>query len=118
MTCSFLFYHDYNQLDEKSRNTYCMGMATFSWIAPSYHIALFDKPTTSPIIFWNFHTLLMAIQLMFSFMLTDEEKPLRLFEHCQKTFVASRLNNVFCSPQCKNPHNVYKSRAKKDDPNL
>ena len=98
LTSSFLFYHDYDQLDEASRNTYRMGIAAFGGIAPTYHIALFDKPTTSPTIVWDFHSLLMAIQLMFSFMLTDEEKPLRLCEHCQKAFVASRSNNIQVMP--------------------
>ena len=113
----FLFYHDYDSLDEKAKNAYRLGMAAFGGIAPTYHIALFDKPTTSPTIVWDFHSLLMAIQLMFSFMLVDDEHPLRLCEHCQKAFIASRPNNVFCSPQCKNQYNVYKSRAKKNDPN-
>ncbi len=115
LTSSFLFYHDYDDLDEASKNTYRVGMAAFGGIALTYHIALFDKPTTSPTIVWDFHSLLMAIQLMFSLMLTDEEKPLRLCEHCQKAFVASQSNNVFCSPQCKNQHNVYKHREKNRD---
>ncbi len=33
-------------------------------------------------------------------------------KHCSEVFVASRPSTVFCSPQCKNKHNVYKSRAK------
>lgn len=53
-----------------------------------------------------------AKQMMFSFMLTDSENPIRLCRHCTKAFVASRPSAVFCSPQCKNKHNVYKSRAK------
>lgn len=50
--------------------------------------------------------------MMFSFMLTDSENPIRLCRHCTKAFVASRPSAVFCSPQCKNKYNVYKSRAK------
>ena len=50
--------------------------------------------------------------MMFSFMLTDTEKPIRICKHCLQTFVASRPSAVFCSPQCKNKYNVYKSRAK------
>ena len=95
---------------------YLAGIGALDENIPTYyHIAVFDNPKTSPAIVWDFHSLLMAIQLMFSFMLTDEEKPLRLCEHCQKAFVASRSNNVFCSPQCKNQHNVYKNRAKNRD---
>lgn len=53
--------------------------------------------------------------MMFSFMLTDEKTPLRLCKHCMKVFVASRPSNEFCSHECKNRHNVYKSRAKKKE---
>lgn len=84
------------------------GMEAFGGIAPTYRIALLDKPT----IVWDFHSLMLGIQMMFSFMLTDSDKPIRLCRHCTQAFVASRPSAVFCSPQCKNKHNVYKSRAK------
>ena len=83
-------------------------MAAFGGIASNYHILLLDKPT----IVWDFYSLLLGVQMMFSFMLTDSENPIRLCRHCTKAFVASRPSAVFCSPQCKNKHNVYKSRAK------
>lgn len=51
--------------------------------------------------------------MMFNFMLTDTEKPIRICKHCLQTFVASRPSAVFCSPQCKNNYNAYKSSAKK-----
>ena len=47
----------------------------------------------------------------------DEDKSLadfKLYRHCTKAFVASRPSAVFCSTQCKNKHNVYKSRARKN----
>ena len=105
---SVLYYEDYDAIDEDTRNLYRQSMAAFDGNAPTYHIALLDKPT----IVWDFHSLLLGIQMMFSFMLTDEQKPLRLCKHCTKAFVASRPSAVFCSPRCKNQHNVYKSRAK------
>ena len=106
---SVLYYEDYDKTDEDTRNQYRQSMAAFDGNAPTYHIALLDKPT----IVWDFHSLLLGIQMMFSFMLTDEQKPLRLCKHCTKAiFVASRPSTVFCSPRCKNQHNVYKSRAK------
>lgn len=40
------------------------------------------------------------------------DKPIRICKHCSEVFVASRPSAVFCSPQCKNKYNVYKSRAK------
>jgi len=108
LTTSILYYNDYDLIDEDTRNLYRKGMAAFGGIAPSYHIELLDKPT----IYWDFHSLLLGIQMMFSFLLVDGEKPLRLCKHCQKVFLSSRSNSAFCSPRCKNQYNVYKSRGK------
>lgn len=108
---SFLYYQDYDTLEEAERNVYRKGMECFGGIAPTYHIELLDKPT----IVWDFHSLMLAIQMMFSFMITDENSTLKLCKHCGKIFVASRSNVQFCSPQCKNQHNVYKCRAKRED---
>ena len=52
------------------------------------------------------------MQMMFSFMLGDDAKPLRLCKHCQKIFLDSQANSTFCSARCKNQYNVYKSRGK------
>ena len=73
LTTSILYYNDYDLIDEDTRNLYRKGMAAFGGIAPSYHIELLDKPT----IYWDFHSLLLGIQMMFSFLLVDGEKPLR-----------------------------------------
>jgi hypothetical protein len=86
-------------------------MSAFGGIAPMYRIELLDKPT----IVWDFHSLLLAIQMMFSFMLTDDKNTLRLCKHCDKVFNATNPKTVFCSAQCKNQYNVYKSRSKKTD---
>jgi hypothetical protein len=106
---SFLYYEDYDKIDETTRDLYRQGMAAFGGIAPTYHIALFDRPT----IVWDFYSLLLGVQMMFSFMLTDDKKPLRCCKHCQKVFMAGHPNAAFCSPRCKNQYNVYKGRAKK-----
>jgi hypothetical protein len=103
-----IFYYD-EKSDEKARNLYRSSMAAFGGATPTYRLDLQDKPT----IIWDFHSLLLGIQMMFSFALTDEAKPLRLCRHCDKVFIARHPNAAFCSPQCKNQHNVYKSRAKK-----
>ena len=104
---AFLYYQDKDMLDDMQKDLYRQGMAAFGGIAPTYHIELLDKPT----IVWDFHSLLLAIQMMFSFMLTDEKSSLKVCKHCGKVFLASRPNTVFCSGQCKNQYNVYKSRA-------
>ena len=106
---SVFYYEDYETSDEKTRNLYRSSMAAFGGATPTYRVSLLDKPT----IIWDFHSLLLGIQMMFSFALTDEAKPLRLCRHCQKVFISRHPNAAFCSPQCKNQHNVYKSRAKK-----
>ena len=108
LTTAILYYNDYDSIDEDARGLYRKAMAAFGGIAPSYHIELLDKPT----IYWDFHSLLLGIQMMFSFMLVDGDQPLRLCKHCQKVFLGSRSNAAFCSPRCKNQYNVYKSRGK------
>lgn len=105
---SMLYYEDYDTLTSEQKLLMQQGMEAFGGIAPTYKIRLLDKPT----IVWDFHSMMLGIQMMFSFMLTDQDKPIRICKHCSEVFVASRPSAVFCSPQCKNKHNVYKSRAK------
>lgn len=105
---SVIYYEDYDMMTPDHRMLLQQGMEAFGGNAPTYRIALLDKPT----IVWDFHSLILGVQMMFSFMLTDTEKPIRLCKHCLQAFVASRPSAVFCSPQCKNKHNVYKSRSK------
>ncbi len=108
LTTAILYYNDYDSIDEDARELYRKFMAAFGGIAPNYHIELLDKPT----IYWDFHSLLLGVQMMFSFMLVDDDQPLRLCKHCQKVFLGSRSNAAFCSARCKNQYNVYKSREK------
>ena len=110
---SFLYYQDFDMLDDMQKQLYRQGMTAFGGIAPTYHIELRERPT----IVWDFHSLLLGVQMMFSFMLTDEKSSLKVCKHCGKAFVASRPNSVFCSSKCKNKYNVYKSRAKDKDNN-
>jgi len=107
---AFLYYNDYDNLDKVSLDLYRQGVAAFGGIAPTYHIELADK---KPVVVWDFHSLLLAIQTMFSFMLTDESRPLRLCKQCSSVFRAGHVNSAFCNPDCKNRHNVAKSRARK-----
>ena len=91
LTSSFLYYEDYDQIDETTRDLYRQGMAAFGGIAPTYHIVLRDRPT----IVWDFHSLLLGVQMMFSFMLTDEKTVLRSCKHCTKVFAAKHPNAAF-----------------------
>ena len=105
---SFLYYEDYDTLNDETRQMMQQSMAAFGGIAPTYHIALLDKPT----IIWDFHSLMLGVQMMFSFMLTDSENRLSFAGIVPKLLSQADQSAVFCSPQCKNKHNVYKSRAR------
>lgn len=107
-TTVFLYYNDYDKLDDDYKQLMRQSIRAFDGNAPSYHIELLEQPT----LVWDFHSLLLGIQLMLSFMLTDKNNPMRVCKKCSKFFVASRPSAVFCSPRCKNQYNVYKNRAK------
>ena len=96
------YYEDYESLDEETRDLYRLGMAAFDGIASSYHIELREKPT----LVWDFHSLLLAIQMLFSFMLSDEKNTLTLCPNCKKVFPANRPNMVFCSVSCRTEYNA------------
>ena len=108
LSTSILYYKDYDSIDEDTRSLYRKAMAAFGGIAPSYHIELLDKPT----IYWDFHPLLLGIQMMFSFMLVDKDQSLCLCKNCQKVFLGSQSNADFCSNRCKHQYNDYTSREK------
>ena len=94
------YYDDEYPADEEARDLYRKGMKAFDGNAPTYHIELWDRPT----IVWDFHSLMLNIKMMFSFMLTDENTPLRLCRECAKPFIAPRSNSYFCSPACREKH--------------
>lgn len=96
-----IYYEDYDNTPSETRLLLQQGMEAFGGIAPTYRIALLDKPT----IVWDFHSLMLGVQMMFSFMLTDSEQPIRICRHCTKVFAASDKNAVFCSPQCEDMYN-------------
>ena len=93
---SFLFYEDYDEMEEETRDIYRAGMAAFEGIAPEYHIELRERPT----MVWDFHSLLLAIQMMFSFMLVDETAVLKLCPKCSKAFFTENEDDVYCSAEC------------------
>lgn len=102
---SFLYYQDYDRLSEEERNLYRKGMSAFSGIAPTYHIELLERPT----LVWEFNSLLLGIQMMFSFMLTDESSTIKACKNCGKAFVAIQREEEFCSIECKNEYDTNRS---------
>ena len=91
-------YLDYDRMTVEQRNTMQMGMTAFGGNAPTNHIALYEKPT----IVWDFHSLMLGIHMMFSFLLTDENHPMKLCRHCHKVFIAKKPYAEFCSTKCRN----------------
>lgn len=57
---SFLYYQDYDKLDKNERSLYRQGMAAFGGVAPTYHIALRERPT----LVWDFNSLLLCMRNM------------------------------------------------------
>lgn len=93
---SFLYYEDYEDMDETVRDIYRKGMAAFEGIAPEYHIELRERPT----IVWDFHSLLLAIQMMFSFILADETSRLKICANCYQAFFTENEDDDFCCAEC------------------
>ena len=91
------FYEQADSFTAHEKKLLAQGVAAFGGIAPTYRIALLDKPT----IVWNFHSLLIGLQMMFSFMLADEKTPLRMCDHCDNIFIANRKNQRFCCDACR-----------------
>lgn len=74
-----------------------------------YKINMYGK---TPEISWQPNSLKQAIDLSFGFMLCSEKNPLKICKHCGKVFYAKNPKAEYCSPQCRNQANVYKSREK------
>ena len=97
------FYEDADAFDADEKKLMAQGVAAFGGIAPTYRIALLDKPT----IVWDFHSLLIGLQMMFSFMIAEDKTPLRMCDSCDTIFVASRTNQRFCSTPCRRRGEYY-----------
>ena len=91
------FYEHGDAFDVDEKKLMAQGVAAFGGIAPTYRIALLDKPT----IVWDFHSLLIGLQMMFSFMMAEDKTPLRMCDSCDTIFVANRKNQRFCCDKCR-----------------
>ena len=91
------FYEHGNAFDVDEKKLMAQGVAAFGGIAPTYRIALLDKPT----IVWDFHSLLIGLQMMFSFMMAEDKTPLRMCDSCDTIFVANRKTQRYCCDKCR-----------------
>lgn len=71
-------------------------MTMFDSNSLKYHIALHED---KPVLVWNFGSLAIAIQMMFSLSITDDKKPIRVCKQCAKAFIPPRSNAVFLQLQ-------------------
>jgi predicted nucleic acid-binding Zn ribbon protein len=102
----------YEETDETMRELHRRALSAYSGIAPHYRVVMNDD---SPMLKWDFHSLLQTVQLLLSVMLTDANRPLRACPECDNAFYADDPRAVFCSKECKNRYNVRKSRKNKQD---
>lgn len=91
------FYEHGDAFDVDEKKLMAQGVAAFGGIAPTYRIALLDKPT----IVWDFHSLLIGLQMMFSFMMAEDKTPLRMCDSCDAIFVANRKTQRYCCDKCR-----------------
>ncbi len=66
----------------------------------------------APTLVWDFNSLKQAIDTILLLHVTTERKTVEMCKHCGKAFSSQNLKAEYCSPQCRNQANVYKSRAK------
>ena len=108
-TCGFFYDPDYQAMPQakEQRAVLRQAMSAFSGNAPTYHIALYDD---APALVWDFQSLMLAITLVFSFMLTDRDNPLHICKNCGIIFISEKFDGLFCSPECKNHYQAQKKK--------
>ncbi|MEG1285409.1 MAG: CGNR zinc finger domain-containing protein [Romboutsia sp.] len=68
---------------------------------------------TKPYIEWEFDSLKTAIETVYAFGVTDENRTISRCEYCNKAYIAKTEREKYCNPSCRNCSNVIKSRNKK-----
>ena len=76
------------------------GLSAFKGNAPTYHFYLAD----GPVIKWNYNSLLLMVQFMFSSMLADDKCPIRFCKRCGRPFVVKNRDMKYCSKECRANH--------------
>ena len=74
-----------------------------------FTVAMFDRPQIN----WDFDSLQSAMDMIYAFAITDEDRILNRCNYCNKPFFAKTEREKYCSPSCRNCANVIKSRNKK-----
>ena len=74
--------------------------------------ALVRTTADGPVIEWQTKGVGAAVELAYTLMLCGDERRLGLCKHCGRPFAVKNPKAEFCSPQCRNRYNVYKTRDK------
>lgn len=98
--------------DAYTRQRYDTRIKEFNPSKIACKILMGENKEDKPVIEWNFNSLKLAIDTMFALNETTERKTVKMCKHCGKPFSSENLKAEYCSPQCRNQANVYKSRAK------
>ena len=96
LMATHIYYDKDDPAHAATRMAFEHGMAAFEGNAPTYHLELRD----TPVIVWDFHSLMLNIKMMLDLTMTDDVHPIRLCRQCMKPFLAADDSELFCSPQC------------------
>ena len=104
---------NYNKVEDAyTKQLYDRRIKNFNPSKIACRILMDPNKEKPPVIEWNFNSLKLAIDTMFALNETTERKTVKMCKHCGKPFASDNLKAEYCSPQCRNQANVYKSRAK------
>lgn len=104
---------NYNKVkDAYTKQVYDRRINNFNPSKIACRILMDPNKENPPAIEWNFNSLKLAIDTMFALNETSERKTVKMCKHCRRPFSSENLKSEYCSPQCRNKANVYKSRAK------
>lgn len=91
-----LYYYSIPLTDEE-RTSFRYSLQIFEGAAPTCHLELWDRP----VVMWDYHSLLLGLQMAVFFTITNPKSPIHLCRNCGKAFFASRPNQLYCSDRCR-----------------
>ena len=91
-----MYYYSIPLTDEE-RTSFRYSLQIFEGAAPTCHLELWDRP----VVMWDYHSLLLGLQMAVFFTITDPKSPIHLCRNCGKAFFASRPNQLYCSDRCR-----------------
>ena len=110
---TFEAIENYNKVEDAyTKQMYDNIIRNFNPSKIACRILMGNKKEDLPILEWNFNSLKLAIDTMFALNETSDRRTVKMCKHCGKPFASDNLKAEYCSPQCRNQANVYKSRAK------